>query len=97
MPTIIGLAGGSLSRNLKPLDGYDIWPSLVGASSADGADAARDVDGVPSPRTELFHCDVDENVSKTSMEGPQRGLKWVASPRRRRRVLPRRARLGRRL
>jgi hypothetical protein len=74
LPTFVKLAGGSTAKN-RPLDGYDIWPSLIGAGSADGADAARDVDGVPSPRTELFHCAVDPSRPKTSMKGPWAALR----------------------
>jgi len=40
LPTIVGLAGGTTSRN-RPLDGHDIWESITTAS--------------PSPRTEMLY------------------------------------------
>ena len=42
LPTIVGLAGGNTTRNL-PLDGHDIWASIVAPSTT------------PNPRTELLH------------------------------------------
>eukprot|EP01052_Picozoa_sp_SAG31_P037851 SAG31_NODE_4955_length_2836_cov_1.640482_2_plen_239_part_00 len=41
LPTLVGLAGGSTSRN-KKLDGFDIWMALTN-------------DAVQSPRTEILH------------------------------------------
>ena len=41
LPTIVGLAGGSIARN-RPLDGYDQWKAIVGG-------------GDEGPRSELLH------------------------------------------
>ena len=60
LPTFVRIAGGSTARN-KPLDGFDVWPAIAG--------------GVETPRQELFHCDVDRTVSKTSMKGPYAALR----------------------
>ena len=60
LPTLVGLAGGNTSRN-RPLDGLNIWQSLLR--------------GTGSPRTELFHCDVDPRVPRTSMQGPHTALR----------------------
>ncbi len=42
LPTLVAVAGGNTQRNLKPLDGFDILPSLLHPST------------VPAPRAELL-------------------------------------------
>lgn len=60
LPTLVKLGGGEALRN-KPLDGKDIWPSILNPTA-------------PPPRTELFHCYVSEGP-KTSMKGPWGALR----------------------